>query len=112
MFDYQDNGSFLFNGFGESHPQFSTIKKHIERSVQDLFLESLRHQSEELAYVFNDMDQIERFKKRMLVYWEKFEEYEICQEISQRIEEFKITWNERDKSVDPLTLEKIKSLFD
>ena len=48
----------------------------------------------------------------MLSYWEKFEEYEICQEISEKIEDLKMRWKERDTEVNPLTLEKIKALFD
>lgn len=112
MFDHQDNGSFLFGGLNNSHPQFSTIKKHIERSVQDLFLESLRNHPEELVYVFTESEQIERFKRRMLSYWENFEEYEICQEIIDRVRDLKEIWEVRDLSVDPFTLEKIKSLFD
>lgn len=111
MFNFDNNNPFLF-GFGNSHPQFSLIKKHIERSVQDLFLTSLREQPEEMVYVFVEEDQIEKFKSRMLTYWEKFEEYEICQEISERIEDLKERWKNRDTEVNPLSLEKIKALFD
>jgi hypothetical protein len=111
MINY-DSNSFLFGGLGDSHPQFKVIKKHIERSVQDLFLETLRNQSDELVHVFNDNDQIEKFKKRMLTYWETFEEYEICQEVSERMVGFKEKWENRDKTVDPWNLEKIKSLFE
>jgi hypothetical protein len=111
MFNFDNSNPFLF-GFGNSHPQFSLIKKHIERSVQDLFLTSLREQPEEMVYVFVEEDQIEKFKSRMLTYWEKFEEYEICQEISERIEDLKERWKNRDTEVNPLSLEKIKALFD
>ena len=111
MFNFDNSNPFVF-GFGNGHPQFSLIKKHIERSVQDLFLTSLREQPEEMVYVFTEDDQIEKFKSRMLEYWEKFEEYEICQEISDRTEDLKQRWKERDTEVSPLSLEKIKSLFD
>jgi hypothetical protein len=100
------------SGLGESHPQFNLIKKHIERSVQDLFLISLRNQPMEMVHIFTEEDQIEKFKNRMLSYWEFFEEYEICQEITDRIEALKIEWRVRDSSIDPLTLEKIKALFE
>ena len=30
---------------GGKHPQFEIIKKHIERAVQDLFIDSLRSRS-------------------------------------------------------------------
>lgn len=112
MFNFDNKDPFLFGGFGDSHPQFPLIKKHIERSVQDLFLISLREQPEEMVYVFTEEEQIEKFKSRMLSYWEKFEEYEICQEISEKIEDLKTRWKERDTEVNPLTLEKIKALFD
>jgi hypothetical protein len=112
MFNFDNSNPFLFGNQGNSHPQFSLIKKHIERSVQDLFLTSLREQPEEMVYVFVEEDQIEKFKSRMLTYWEKFEEYEICQEVSERIEDLKERWKERDTEINPLTLEKIKSLFD
>ena len=111
MFNFDNSNPFLF-GFGNSHPQFPLIKKHIERSVQDLFLISLREQPDEMVYVFTQEEQIDRFKSRMLTYWEGFEEYEICQEISERVEDLKERWKNRDTEVDPLSLEKIKSLFD
>jgi len=111
MFNFDNNNPFLF-GFGNSHSQFPLIKKHIERSVQDLFLTSLREQPEEMVYVFVEEDQIEKFKSRMLTYWEKYEEYEICQEVSERIEDLKERWKNRDTEVNPLSLEKIKALFD
>jgi len=111
MFNFDDSNPFLF-GFGNSHPQFSLIKKHIERSVQDLFLTSLREQPEEMVYVFTEEEQIEKFRSRMLEYWEKYEEYEICQEVSEKIEDLKERWKARDTEVDPLSLEKIKALFD
>jgi hypothetical protein len=111
MFNFEENNPFLFGG-GNPHPQFSIIKKHIERSVQDLFLISLREQPDEMVYVFTEESQIETFKTRMLTYWEKFEEYEICQEITERIEDLKERWKNRNMEIDPFTLEKIKSLFD
>jgi hypothetical protein len=112
MFDFDNSNPFLFGGMENSHPQFRLIKKHIERSVQDLFLTALREQPEEIVYIFTDESQIESFKSRMITYWEKFEEYEICQEIIERIEDLKEGWKERNTEIDPFTLEKIKSLFD
>jgi len=110
MFNSDDSSPFLF-GFGNAHPQFSLIKKHIERSVQDLFLTSLREQPEEMVYVFTEEEQIEKFKSRILSYWEQYEEYEICQEVSEKIQDLKERWKTRNTEVDPLSLEKIKALF-
>jgi hypothetical protein len=65
----------------KNYPQFDILKRHIDRAVQDLFLNSLRTQHKDFFYIFDNMDQIESFTKRMLKYWEKEENYEICSEI-------------------------------
>ena len=56
-------------------------------------------------------EQIEKFKSRILSYWEQYEEYEICQEVSEKIQDLKERWKTRNTEVDPLSLEKIKALF-
>jgi Txe/YoeB family toxin of Txe-Axe toxin-antitoxin module len=74
----RDNWSSFGSG---SHPQFEVLKKHIDRAVQDLFLNSLRDQHEDFLYIFENKDQIEKFTEKMIRYWEKEENYEICSEI-------------------------------
>jgi hypothetical protein len=66
---------------GGKHPQFEIIKKHIERAVQDLFIDSLRSRTNDLIYVFNEESQIDGFTERILNYWEGLENYEICKEV-------------------------------
>lgn len=63
------------------HPQFEIIKGHVDRAVQDLFLNSLRSQNQDFLYIFENKEQIEKFCQRMIRYWEKEENYEICSEI-------------------------------
>jgi hypothetical protein len=78
------NKDSSFTGWGtsfESHPQFSVLKANIDRAVHDLYLESLREQSEEFLHIFSDESQIEKFTNLMLGYWEEVENYEICGEI-------------------------------
>lgn len=65
----------------EGYPQFDVLKKHIDRAVQDLFLDSLRSQHNDFIYLFDDQNQIEKFINKMIKYWEKEENYEICAEI-------------------------------
>jgi len=64
-----------------NHPQFEVLKKHIDRAVQDLFLNSLRSQNRDFLFIFDQEDQIEKFSQRMIKYWEKEENYEVCSEI-------------------------------
>ena len=71
-----------WNSFGDGdHPQFGILKKHIDRAVQDLFLNSLRLQDESFICIFDSQDQIEKFTSKMIDYWEKEENYEVCAEI-------------------------------
>lgn len=78
-------GYFQMSNWGSpgegGHPQFDILKKHIDRAVQDLFLNSLRTQHNDFLYLFEDRDQIEKFVGRMIKYWEKEENYETCAEI-------------------------------
>lgn len=74
----RDNWGSSGNG---NHPQFEVLKKHIDRAVQDLFLNSLRTQHDDFLYIFDNKDQIEKFVERMIKYWEKEENYEVCAEI-------------------------------
>ena len=64
-----------------------------------------------MVYVFTEEEQIEKFKSRILSYWEQYEEYEICQEVSEKIQDLKERWKTRNTEVDSLSLEKIKALF-
>jgi hypothetical protein len=71
-----------WDSFGDkSHPQFEVLKKHIDRAVQDLFLNSLRSQNRDFMFIFDKEDQIEKFAQKMIRYWESEENYEICAEI-------------------------------
>lgn len=107
------NDNNLFGQFdGETHhPQFTLIKKHIERAVQDLFLDSLRKKSQDLLYVFNSEEQIDTFVDRILKYWEELENYEICKEVLSLTVDFKERWNNRGQNDDSPALLRIKELF-
>ena len=61
----------------EDHPQFSVLKNHIDRAVQDLFLGALRTQGEEFIYIFDCEQKIDDFASRMIKYWEVEENYEL-----------------------------------
>ena len=79
-------GYFQSDSWGDftnklNHPQFEVLKKHIDRAVQDLFLSSLRTQDRDFLFIFDNEDQIEKFGQKMIKYWEKEEDYEICSEI-------------------------------
>ena len=88
-----------FNNPGMSgfptHPQYNILKKHVERSIQDIFLNSLRDRSDDLVYVFDDCDQIDSFIGRMLKYWEGSENYETCMEIKKLSNPLKKKWKNR-----------------
>jgi hypothetical protein len=75
-----------------NHPQFEVLKKHIDRAVQDLFLNSLRSQSRDFLFIFDQEEQIEKFAKRMIKYWEKEENYEICAEIVKLKKKMTTKW--------------------
>jgi hypothetical protein len=110
--DGLDNAGFMFIG-GETpkHPQHNILKGHIERAVQDLFLEALRNQPIELFYVFETVEQIDSFVNRILSYWEKLEKYEICQEVVKLSKEFKLKWDDRDKMDPSEAVIRIKDIF-
>jgi len=63
------------------HPQADILKKHVERSIQDLFLKALRSQNETFIYIFNNEEKINVFCDRMTEYWVTEEVYEKCAEI-------------------------------
>jgi len=65
----------------DSHPQSSLLKVHIERATHDIFFASLVNQSIELFYLFETKEQIDSFLNRMLLYWEREEEYEKCSDV-------------------------------
>jgi hypothetical protein len=96
----------------QKHPQFTLIKKHIERAVQDLFLDSLRNERDQLVHIFTNEDQIEGFLSRILKYWEDLEDYETCKEIISLSEKFKERWKIREDIPASPGINRIKSLFD
>ena len=110
--DELENAGFMFMG-GEpaKHPQHNILKGHIERAVQDLFLESLRNQPIELFYVFETEKQIDSFINRILSYWEKIQKYEICQEVVKLSKQFRDKWKERDKLEQSEAVIRIKDIF-
>ena len=107
------SGDFYMGDFmmGGKHPQFEIIKKHIERAVQDLFIDSLRTKTDDLLYVFNDESQIDSFTKRILNYWEELEDYEVCKEVLDLTKEFKERWKKQEFVDESLSISRIKSLF-
>jgi hypothetical protein len=109
-----NGGDFYLDDFssGPKHPQFDLIKKHIERAVQDLFIESLRSKTEDLLYVFKDESQIDDFTERILNYWEGLENYEICKEVLDLTKNLKERWTNREsREGDSAGLSRIRDLF-
>jgi hypothetical protein len=106
-------GDFYMDDFRSSgkHPQFEVIKKHIERAVQDLFIDSLRSRTNDLLYVFNDEAQIDGFTERILNYWEALEDYEVCKEVLDLSKEFKERWKNRESVEESPNISRIKDLF-
>jgi hypothetical protein len=111
MFINVNRNNFFHQEGGQEHPQFNLLKSHIERAVQDLFLESLRTQSPELLYIFTAEEQIDAFVKRILTYWEELEKYEICQEVVNLTKQFKEKWVKRDLSETSVGLTRVRDLF-
>ncbi len=101
----------FYNLSERNHPQYAILKKNIERSVQDMFLASLRRKSKDLVYVFGSEEQIDVFVKRMLDYWGKLEKYEICKEILDLSKAFKEQWKARDVENPETGFIKIKDVF-
>jgi len=95
----------------EPHIQFHIIKKHIERAVQDLFLDSLRKKNSDLLYIFNDEEQIDFFIERILKYWENLENYENCKEVLLLSNDFKERWKNKGEDLDSAALDRINELF-
>lgn len=93
------------------HPQFEIIKKHIERAVQDLFIDSLRSRTDDLLYVFNEESQIDGFTERILNYWEGLEDYEVCKEVVDLSKDFKKRWRNRESVEESPSISRIKNLF-
>jgi hypothetical protein len=88
-------GNYHFSDWGSSfddHPQYSLLKDHVERAVQDLFLHALRLQSEDFVYIFDSEKKVDDFCSRMTSYWESQECYEICAEIVLLREDLKKKW--------------------
>jgi hypothetical protein len=96
----------------EKHPQFGLIKKHIERAVQDLFLDSLRNDGDTLVHIFSNEQQIDGFIEKILKYWEILEDYEICKEVIHLSSSFKEKWGKRDEIPQSEGLIRLKNLFD
>mgnify|MGYP003648486361 FL=1 len=98
----------------EDHPQFSVLKSHIDRAVQDLFLVALRTQGEEFIYIFDSEEKIGDFASRMIKYWEKEENYEVCAEILVLAKELKTKWRnipKNKKGQETVIREWLKSSF-
>ena len=98
----------------EDHPQFSVLKSHIDRAVQDLFLVALRTQGEEFIYIFDSEKKIDDFGSRMIKYWEKEENYEVCAEILVLGKELKAKWRnipKNKKGQETVIREWLKSSF-
>jgi len=111
MFNEEDDEeSFKFE-VPEEHPQFSILKRHIERSVQDLFLDCLRAPSSELLYVFTQEEQIDVFINRILKYWEDYENYEVCQEVVSLSKKCREEWKNISATSVGAGLARIKDLF-
>jgi|688.fasta_scaffold878126_2 hypothetical protein len=97
----QDN---FYTGWGSSfqnHHQFNVLKDHIDRAVQDIFLDSLREQNEEFLHIFSSTEKIDEFIDRMLRYWEGEENYEICGQILQLKSDLVSKWNSLKKKKTP-----------
>lgn len=112
MFDDNDE-EFEMERTGEpiKHPQYDILKKHIERSVQDMFLTSLRNQPVELVFIFETEEQIDGFTSRILKYWENLEKYEICSEVIELSKQLKDKWNDRDNLEKTEGLLRIRDIF-
>lgn len=98
----------------EDHPQSLVIKNQIERSVNDLFLEALRSQTQEFVYLFSTEKQVIDFCDRMCKYWEGEENYEICAEIVQLRESLKLklfSIPEKERGQEMIIREWLKSSF-
>src|SRR5210317_832119 len=90
------SGNYHFSDWSSSfdeHPQYAILKCHVERAVQDLFLNALRLQSEDFVYIFDSEERIDDFCFRMVSYWESEENYEICGEIVSLKKSLKSKWN-------------------
>ena len=112
MFDDSEDDGIIEFGVPERHPQYTDIlMPHIVRSVQDIFLQSLRDQKIEMMYVFISEDQIDAFVSRMLAYWEKLEKYEICQEVLHLGNEFKERWKAFDHEGQTSGVVRISDIF-
>ena len=93
------------------HPQYDILRKHIERSVQDMFLTSLRSQPVELVFIFETEEQIDGFTNRILKYWENVEKYEICSEVIELSKQLKDKWRDRDNLEKTEGLLRIRDIF-
>lgn len=109
--------NFPFNDWRssfEEHPQFSVLKNHIDRAVQDLFLVAMRTQGEEFIYIFDSEEKIDDFANRMVKYWEIKEGYEVCGEILLLAKELKLKWRNipKNKKVQETVIKEwLKSSF-
>ena len=111
---FEDSGEeFGEERSGESlrHPQYDILRKHIERSVQDMFLSSLRSQPVELIFIFETEEQIDGFGNRVLKYWEELEKYEICSEVIELTKQLKEKWKNRGDIERTEGLLRIRDIF-
>lgn len=109
--------NYYFSDWGSSfddHPQHDILKCHVERAVQDLFLNALRLQSDDFVYIFDTEKKINDFCFRMVLYWEKEENYEICGEIVSLKSSLKSKWKKipiSDRGKEIIIREWLKSSF-
>lgn len=93
------------------HPQYDILRKHIERSIQDMFLTSLRSQPVELVFIFETEDQIDGFINRIMKYWENLEKYETCSEVMELSKHLKDKWKNRADLEKTEGLLRIRDIF-
>lgn len=104
-------GREAWDSYGSQiHPQSKILRQHIDRAVQDLFLETLRRQDDDFLFIFSDENQIEKFCQGMIKYWEEKEEYETCAEILKLEKEIISRWKSIIKE-DPEGENEIKQWF-
>jgi hypothetical protein len=96
MFENFDNfNSYPSDGDDLKHPQFDILKSHVERCIVDMFYLVLRDKPHQIFHVFENENQIDQFSKRVLSYWEKFEDFEMCQDVLRLTNEFKSEWKNK-----------------
>jgi len=91
-------GQSPWQKFPGNHPQGDILKSHMEQSMQDLFLISIRNLDDEFIWIFDSTEEIEQLCEGMLYYREAKEEYEICNEILKIKPVFLEKWETFERS--------------